>query len=331
MASSVDLADRPIALQGIASVQPAGYSAIELRRLASTELDQEGVVGAGDFKVTPGAAAKTLSVAAGEAGIDGDSTSNQGRYYQRNSAAQTLDLAIAPDATNPRIDQLVLEVKDDNHDASGLNVGRLRVVSGTASAGATLANRSGAAALPSTCIRLADILVPANYNAAFVQNTHIRDRRPWARGACVVIRRQANAAAGSDYTTTSLNTLVAIDSTNLSPRVECSGAPLRVSMVGSWKNASVTDNFWHLALDGTLQDGVSASNPGVYIGSEHGLGSGWLSFSPQWHGTPAAGSHTVAPYWAVGGGTGTLRASPQSPLFMLVEEILRPSAENTGA
>jgi hypothetical protein len=52
-------------------------------------------------------------------------------------------------ATNPRIDQVVLEIKDTTHDASGSNLAQTRVVTGTATGGATLDNRTGAAALPS--------------------------------------------------------------------------------------------------------------------------------------------------------------------------------------
>lgn len=215
MASSVDIGT-PVALQGVAA---PGYSALDVRRLAQAPAQEGVLTPSTDYLPGAGVAAKTITVAAGEALVQGDSVTNQGRYYHRNSATQTLDLATAPDATNPRIDQVVLEVKDDAHDASGLNVGRLRVISGTPSSGATLTNRTGAAALPSSCMRIADVLVPAGYNAAFVPATHIRDRRQAAFGA---FGRRVDSAG--------LNLNVNLGATTVKPAVamrhECSGRPI---------------------------------------------------------------------------------------------------------
>jgi hypothetical protein len=75
---------------------------------------------------------------------------------------------------NPRLDMVVLEVLDQQHTGSS-NTLQLRVVPGTATVAATLDNRTGAAAVPASCIHLADILV-AN-GAATIVTADIRDRR----------------------------------------------------------------------------------------------------------------------------------------------------------
>ncbi len=330
MPSSIDIGT-PVALQGV----PApGYSALDLRRLVSVGIPQEGVLDSGDFKVTPAGAANQLSVAAGEAIIEGDAVSDQGRYHGRSSAAQTLTLATAPDVVNPRIDQVVLEVKDSQHDGSGLNVARLRVVSGTATVGATLANRSGAAALPSTCVRLADVLVPANYNAVFVAATHIRDRRPWARGAYRRIVRNQNAAAGTDYTRAASGTApTAIDSTNLSPRIECSGAPLRCKLSGvSFMDSNTGSYIYGLsfASDGVIQDSTGVTVLGQTYVRPSQIAAGFedtLSF--EYTILPTAGSHIIAPYWGPLAGTATLQARASVPVQFTVEELVRQNADNT--
>jgi hypothetical protein len=83
----------------------------------------------------------------------------------------TTNLTIAAaDATNPRIDIVVLEPDSTPP----------RVITGTPTVGATLDNRTGAAATPSPGLLLADVLVAAADTA--ISNSEIRDRRPVAAG-----------------------------------------------------------------------------------------------------------------------------------------------------
>src|SRR5262245_5660091 len=96
-----------------------------------------------------------VQVAAGEALVQGDAlTTNQGLYYCKLDAVQTGLTVPNSDPTNPRLDQAVLEVLDHTHDGSGLYLARLRVVAGTPNASATIDNRLGAAALPSSALLL---------------------------------------------------------------------------------------------------------------------------------------------------------------------------------
>lgn len=282
---------------------------------------QEGVIEAGAYMVTERSAGANMSVdiAAndGSALVQGDSITAQGLYHIPPHSASINETIAAADSTHPRVDQVILEVRDNTHDASGGNEARVRVVAGTATSGATLDNRTGAAALPSNAIRLADVLVPALDTS--IGNSQIRDRRPWARGAFTVIERSSG-----NYTTTSTGSLAAIDSTNLNPRVECSGVPLRVSLMSQASHSVVNARTrFDFAVDGTLQ--AFFRDPGGVAATYNQVVAHAAVF------TPSTGSHRVAPYWAATeAGTATLAASATSKLVFVVEEVVRQdSANNT--
>lgn len=169
------LGHAPITLQG----SPAeGYDAIDDRRAWTDPAIGEGVVSYDSFRVSQRDAGANLSVDVNMddvAYVRGDSVDLQG-LYTIPPHSETINLTVsAADSTNPRIDQVVLEVKDDTHDASGLNLVRVRVIAGTPTSGATLDNRTGAAELPDSALLLADILVAASDTA--IGDAEIRDRR----------------------------------------------------------------------------------------------------------------------------------------------------------
>jgi hypothetical protein len=144
-------------------LQTQKYSAQRMRAMMATSgLLQEGIVDAGDYKVSQRGAGANMSVdiAAGEAWVKGDDAARQGWYHVVNDG--TVNLAIpAAHATLPRVDQVVLRVYDSTVIGGPTDAAMLEVVSGTATAGASLSNRTGAAALPATAIRLADVLIAA--------------------------------------------------------------------------------------------------------------------------------------------------------------------------
>lgn len=74
-------------------------------------------------------------------------------------------------ATNPRIDGIDLQVQDNEYDSSGQNRGRVIVTAGTPAGSPT------APAVPSGCVRLATILVPANESTS-IDTGDITDLRP---------------------------------------------------------------------------------------------------------------------------------------------------------
>ena len=177
------------------------YTARAFRRLADYAIG-EGVVDYSAYRVTF-SAGLTVNVAAGVAFMRGNSNSDQGLYRCTNLSTRGVTLANA-DPTNPRIDQIVLQVQDASEDTGAGNQGFVTVITGTPTAGATLDNRSNAGPLTvasPTLIVLADILVSAN-NSPALSNTNIRDRRQtatsWHRpcGACRSADGSARGSAG---------------------------------------------------------------------------------------------------------------------------------------
>jgi hypothetical protein len=323
MASQVDIV--PALGHGVVSLQDPtiGWDAIDDRRRASVG-KQEGAVEAGSYKVTPGAL-MTVDVA-GDAGsflVEGDSVAHQGLYVVAPVAAPlTLDVP-ASDPSLPRFDRIILEVKDANLDGSGLSVARVRYLTGTPTSGANLDTPSGAPTVPDTAALLADHVVPAGSSS--VNAANIRDRRTWALGAYKQIVRTANASGVNDYRTTS-TTLVVIDGTNLSPRIECSGAPVRVSLRGSGYNTSAGSS-WSLALlvDGTNL--ISAAGR-IATGNSSAVNEA-VPLGASWDFKPTPGSHKISPAYTASAGTAGLFARPDTPLQLVVEELVgRESASN---
>lgn len=299
-----------------------------LRALLEMGDVQEGVYGAGDLKVTAaGAGGQRVDIAAGTALVKGDSGVpgtglTQGLFMVVNDAlvanAVTLN---ASDATNPRIDQIVLRVRDSSDLGSGADDAVFEVVTGAPTAGATLDNRNGAGALPADRVRLADVLVPAASSAVVAGN--VRDRRPWARGAYKRVLRNAGAYA---LTTT----LALIDSTNVDPRIECSGAPLRVAVKGLGNfNASAAAQY--LIIQPWIDDALP---PTLEVGAiwhpSYGATNYDLPLMDHWIMSPAPGSHKIGLAARFSGGTAaSIYATNGNPLTFEIEELVRQNADNT--
>jgi len=201
------------------TLQAGDYSAIDDRRFWTAGL-QEGVVSAGSYQVIQRAAGANMPVDVASsvdsgAIVQGDSVVAQGNYFIPPTAANVnVDIAAA-DATNPRNDLVVLEVKDDQHDAGGLNLARVRVITGTANASAALADApgsNGTPALPSSCLLLAVVRVAAA--ATTIATAAISDRRPDCNfglnpnGLLHVRDEKASGTAGGTATSGSFQTRV---------------------------------------------------------------------------------------------------------------------------
>ena len=207
---------------------------------------QEGVYGSADLKVVQRGAGANMSVdvGAGAAWVQVDTGTRNGLAHCYSDAVANVSVGAAH-ATNPRIDQIVLRFNDTTVPTGSGNVPTLECLAGTATGGATLDNRTGAAALPNDCLRLADVLVPGASSSVVTAN--IRDRRPWARGAFYAAR----GTGGGDYTTSSTSA-VAIDNTVFNPRIELSGAPVLVTFAyDRIANGSVYHRV-QLFVDGAL-------------------------------------------------------------------------------
>lgn len=292
---------------------------------ALVELDgQEGVVNAGDFAVTAAAAGGLrVDVASGIALVRGDSGTlglgiTQGLYLVVNDAAIANAVTLGnADPTNPRIDQIVLHVYDTLDLGSGSDSAAIEVIAGTATAGATLDNRNGAAALPNDCIRLADVLIPAGGTATSSGN--MRDRRPWARGASDFAQRTSG-----DITISNTTPLAEFDTTNFKRRIECSGSPLRVTFTAGNITPAASSQ-----LDlGVLVDGVAHSTP-----ARVQFGNGTMQFPVttvfMLVGV-AAGSHQLGMAAYRGAANVAIGASATYPASMHVEELVRQNARNNA-
>ena len=194
-----------------------GYSAVDVRRILYATGCTEGYVTSTSYAVVQRAAGANQSTDINASTGDGyivlgDAVTSQGYYYVPPHSAVINEVVTTADATDPRIDQIVLEVKDDTHDAGGLNLVRTRVVAGTPTAGATLANLSGVASLPSSAARLAYVLVSAG--DASIVTADISDQRsagtptttvlyPWT----IDIDPLTTAATQTNFSTRQLDTL----------------------------------------------------------------------------------------------------------------------------
>lgn len=121
-----------------------------------------------------------------EAWVRGDTRGGQGLYRVDNidrtaptasTFVSQINVTVSNNAAaNPRLDIVVLEVVDLEHIGGGTATAQVRVIAGTATAGATLDNRNGAPSLPASALHLADILVPATESTS-IDTADIRDRR----------------------------------------------------------------------------------------------------------------------------------------------------------
>ena len=110
----------------------------------------------GGGEVTAVAGTMTVEVTPFRGWVDGGASDAQGGYPFILDATKTLTIADG-DAVLPRTDTVVAEVRDNTYDASGATDARVRIVTGTPG--------SGAPTLPSSCVALRDVSVPAGMSA----------------------------------------------------------------------------------------------------------------------------------------------------------------------
>lgn len=159
-------------------LQTRTYDAQDLRMLVDQMQFGEGVMGRDDFRVIQRVAGANMSVdiEPGDVFVRGDDVARQGFYRVVNDARANLAIAAAH-ATLPRLDQIVARVYDSSVTGSS-DIPALESIAGTATGGATLDNRTGAASLPAGACLLADVLVAAADTS--ITTAEIRTRRPFA-------------------------------------------------------------------------------------------------------------------------------------------------------
>lgn len=140
--------------------QQVNFPAVDLRQLFGSSIAVEGLRGATDLQAAQhGAGNMSVDVSAGSCVIQDDHASGGG-FYGYTLAATTNVLITAANPSNPRIDRIVVSVHDA-YSGDGDNALGVVAIAGTATAGATLANLNGAAAVPGSSLLLANVLVAA--------------------------------------------------------------------------------------------------------------------------------------------------------------------------
>ena len=196
------------------SMQTGAHGAELFRRAVGSVLNTAGgVVALGDLAVTANSpAAMNVLVASGSIWIPGTTNTAQGMYHCFNDASVTLSIAAAS-ATNPRIDTIVAQVEDAAY-AGATNAWKLAVVTGTATVGATLANLTGAGAVPASSLVLAYVLVAAN--ATTIAAGAIQDNRIFSRPNLPMRSNPSGRiyASGTTSLTANINSTVTMAATN---------------------------------------------------------------------------------------------------------------------
>lgn len=153
--------------------QASSYSAEQTRRAifspyARTAANTPGILvggilSASDMQLSAPGSGLSVNISTGEAIVGGTEGGTQGGYYARNASTTNLTISTA-NPTNPRIDTVCVTIADAGYtEPTGVsgNAAVLQVVTGTPTAGATLSNLNGKAALPGSSLLLGYVLVPA--------------------------------------------------------------------------------------------------------------------------------------------------------------------------
>jgi hypothetical protein len=145
----------------------------------------EGVAASTHLAVSQRAAGANMSVdiAPGQAWVEIDTGTRNGYGHVISDAIANVAVT-ASNATNPRIDQVVIQWNETSIPTGSGDVPTPVVLAGTATAGAQVNNptganyRAGAATLGNDRLLLADLLIPAT--STTVTTANIVDRRPSA-------------------------------------------------------------------------------------------------------------------------------------------------------
>lgn len=279
------------------------------RALGSLIGSAGGVVTPGDLTVTQnGTPNMSVNVGAGQVWVPGKSTASTGPYYGRNGASVNVPITAA-NATNPRVDTIVVQVEDPAYGGSGSPMAP-KALAGTPTAGvstppttAAQAASDGAASIPSTSSAYvaAYVLVPAN--ATTITNADISN----------VASTVAVASAPAD-----IQSLVPSSWSALGLGLDF------VNAAGSYA-ARIRSEGNMAVLSGLLQNGSGstvAANSTVLSGIPASLSpSAAVALS-----TVVDNASTLAPAWlsiAAGATTATIQGASVSPGGFLGLEGLR--------
>lgn len=248
----------------------------QIRRMAHLMGIREGTDGGLAVTQRGAGANMSVDVSTGNAFVQIDTGTRNGIVHVENDAVANVVIPAA-DATNPRVDQVVLQYNDSAIPAGvGGNTPTLRVVQGSPTSGANLSNRNGAGALPNDALRLADVLVAAR--ATSIVSANIQDRRPMAHG--VRSRRVRTATLADVGTWTAIPELAV--TAEFTRTVKWS-----LTVVGQGPGGPPIQFFIY-------RDGVEIAPGSPSAGFPHGVGanSNIMTMSASDWDTPSPGRHT---------------------------------------
>jgi hypothetical protein len=306
------------------------FSFKRFREVLATMGLQEGVYAPGDFLVRQRAAGANMSVEVdpGDALVTIDSGVRNGAAHVMSDAVENPAVG-ASHATLPRIDSVVLQYNDTGIPAGvGGNTPTVRVVAGTATAGATLDNRNGAPGgpggpvMPNDALLLRDLLIPAASTS--VTTANIRDRRKWARGARVSITDNAGDRALGTFTGSVAQAVMG------PRRIETGGGRLRVTCTGLVSHSPTAAG--QLIQSDVYIDGAQSSYNEWRLAAQQAAVSYSAGYNPIFDVLPAAGSHVLYVLMGLGGvggaQNGSFVASGGNTALWEIAEDIRPSADN---
>jgi hypothetical protein len=303
-------------------VQSGSHSAKSFRQLSSalaghdvtTFVGGVSAFGTGHGIVRPGHLAvsqngtpnMSVNVAAGSALVTGTSSLAQGVYVVTNDATVNLAIATA-DATNPRRDLVIAQVRDNTEDASGSNDFRLFVVTGTPAASPS------DPAVPAGSVVLARVTVGAGVTS--IVNANITDLRILARGSAW--NQAWGEVAYAEITSNSASFTAIADVSGLSAAFTAiAGRKYRTTFNGDVAST--------VAGDVILITVADAANAGKARATGR-LGATSVSetFHTEVREATLSGATTrkIRAERVSGSGTCTIQAGATFPAFVLVEDI----------
>jgi hypothetical protein len=174
-------------------LQAGSYPAESDRLTTQALYATTGIIGSSSLAVTQNSpAGMSVRVAAGWAAIIGTTQANMGAYVAYNDAQTTLTVTTA-DPTNPRIDRVVVTVRDAYY-SGAFNDVIFQVLAGTPAGSPT------APAVPANSISLATLAVGAGVTS--ITTANITDTRVAVTSNLAISSLPSQSGNGGKYLTT---------------------------------------------------------------------------------------------------------------------------------
>lgn len=277
------------------------HTAEQDRALLNMIWKAEGITDASALAVSQRGAGANMSVdvAAGQAVVAGDDSGAQGKYGVWNDATKNLTIS-ASDPTNARYDLVVARVKDAFYSGAS-NAFSLEIITGTP------AGSPAEPSLPNNCLKLASVSVAAG--ATSITNANITDARVIARPWYTAWGTVGYAAQTSTQTGFTTETDISGVSVTFTP---VSGRRYRSTLRVPVADCAAVSTLAGLIYNGATRVGQGNQSIAAGAGTNHTV---------QAIHTGLSGSTTLKGRFISTGGSATLTATADIPIWLLVEDI----------